>query len=158
MKNSDEEQAVNLPANEESFNSEDPMQVCNTFRARMVCFISDIEKLIRNPSVKEDLGYLDKIAADIVALETLSTCTGCCRENIVEAGKLIHNVITDEIEIKANGFTTTSTLELAKGYRKDKSTAKVFSIMLENYLKDTDVTDTFIKQLKVLAFDIDRDY
>lgn len=153
----EEEQAVNSPLQEESFNNQDPRQICNTFRARIVCFISDLEKLLRNPSIKENSTFLNKIAGDIVALETLSGCTGCCKENIIEAGRLIHNVITYEIDIPGKESMTTTTLELAKKYRQDKNTLEVFSLMLCNYLNNPELTESLITQLKVLAFDIKDD-
>ncbi len=158
MKESKEEASANAPAENFQIKESNPLEVCNKFRARVVCFISDIEKLLRNPSLQDDLTYLDKISEDIVALESLTSCTGCCSENVIEAGLLIHNIITDKIELKISPKITSSTLELAQNYRKDKSQKEAFSKMLSNYLKERELTESFVRQLKVLAFDVDSNF
>lgn len=151
------EEAVNLPQEPEEIASNNPAEVCRVIQTRMISFITDIEKVIRHPSIKNDLDFLDKLAKDIIALEHLSSCTSCCSENIIEAGKLIHNLITDEITINDKQVTSTNTLALAKEYLKEKKTSKIFSTMLSNFLKDKETTKTFINQLKVLAFDINSE-
>lgn len=157
MENSQNE-AVKAQQSQENLPKVDsPQKVCNLFRARMICFISDMEKLLRTPNLIDDEKFLTKISGDIVALNSMACSTGGCSESILEAGNLIQNLITDKIEIHADKTYHMHTLDIAKKYREDKSTEKALRKLLSNYLKKRHLTESFINQLKVLAFDINVD-
>lgn len=149
-----QEEASSLPIGTPSYyQNEDPQKICQSFRVRLISFVNDIERLLRKADLVNDSSFLDKVSEDIVALNNMSGCTSCCSEHIVEAGRLIQNVLSDPLTIKGvcNSMTT---LQMAKKYREDRNFKDCFTLALLAYRKNKELTESLLSQLKVLAFDL----
>lgn len=157
MKDQQEHNALPLPKDDFFSNeSEDPKQVCHALKVRILCFVLDIEQLVNTPQLADHLDFLDTIASHIVTLSTLTCCTGVCSENIIEAGKLIDNILTCNVLVKGQDFAL-STLDAAKIYRKNRKNKEPFATLLKSYSDQKEETQTLLNELKLLAFDLNEE-
>ncbi|MCH9631244.1 MAG: hypothetical protein S4CHLAM37_12660 [Chlamydiia bacterium] len=152
MKKESEEEAVNIPTHSER-EYVDPSEICNTLRVRILCFIMDIEELINKPETADNPAFLDKLSADISAMNSLSDCAGSCTRNIMDAGRIINAVLTCPIDIKDTGMQIT-TLDAALKYRENKEFYDIFSTILKAYQEQKEESETLLNELKILAFDL----
>lgn len=157
MQNYQEQNALPLPRNE-FFGSqlEDPKQLCQAFKVRILCFITDIEQLMYNPSFADNLDFLDTIANHIVTLSSISSCIHVCSASIIEAGKLLDNILTCNVLVKNYDFSL-STLDAAKIYRKNRKNKEPLSSLLKSYSDNKELTESLLNEMKLLAFDLNEE-
>lgn len=154
MKKESEEDAVRLPLESDIESiKQNPSKLCDALRVRVLCFIMDIEELIANPDVTDTPEFLDKFAADIATLNTLSECSSGCSINIKDAGAIINQILTCPIKIKDTEIEIT-TLDAALRYRENKQYYDIFSTILKAYQYQKEESMILINELKILAFDL----
>ena len=157
MQNYQEQNALPLPRDEFFSNQiDDPKQICHAFRTRILCFVTDIEQLIYNPSLADNLDFLDSVASHIVTLSTLSCSTQICSAPMIEAGKLLSNILTCHVLVKNRDFSL-STLDAAKIYRKNRKNKEPFSSLLKSYSEEKESTQSLLNELKLLAHDLNEE-
>jgi hypothetical protein len=156
MQNYQEQNALPFPKDDFfSSEAEDPKQISRALKMRILCLVTDIEQLIENPDLADHLDFLDAIAAHIVTLNSLSCSTSICHASIIEAGKLIDNLLTCPVLVKNRDFSL-STLDAAKIYRKNRKNKEPLTSLLKSYSEQKETTLSLLNELKLLAFDLNE--
>lgn len=148
------EPALPLPQDDFFSNlSEDPQQICQTLKLRILKFVADIERLMLYPDLAKESHFLDTMASHLVSLQSLITSTSVCSQPIQEISQLLDNMIRCTISIQHQDFAL-SMLDAAKMYRKNKKHPAPLSTILQAYPLCKESTKTLIAELKILASDL----